>query len=97
MARRAADWPWSSVHAHLGKDDDLTQRAPVLERFPDFEALIDAGEDEALSQSLRPAETIGRPLGSNAFLARFERKAGRLLKRAKRGRKPKPAAEDGGG
>ncbi len=51
------------------------------------------GEDEKLSQRLRQAETIGRPLGSDTFVARLERKTGRILKPAKRG--PKPAPEDG--
>lgn len=90
LCARAVDWPWSSVHAHLGrKDDGLTKREPVLERFPDFAALLKAGEDEALSQKLRQAETIGRPLGADAFLAKLERKTGRALKPAKRGRPPK--------
>jgi putative transposase len=79
LCERAADWPWSSVHAHLKrKDDGLTNRAPVLER---------AGEDEALSEKLRRAETIGRPLGNDAFLGKLERKYGRPLKPAKRGPK----------
>jgi putative transposase len=62
----------------------------LLERYPDLAALIRAGEDEALSETLRRAETIGRPLGNNAFLGKLERKYGRPLKPAKRG----PKAED---
>ncbi len=49
----------------------------MLARYPDFAALIAAGEDEALSERLRRAETIGRPLGSEAFIARLERASGR--------------------
>ncbi|NOT42566.1 MAG: transposase [Alphaproteobacteria bacterium] len=91
LCERAADWPWSSVHAHLKrKDDGLTNRAPVLERYADFAALIRAGEDKALSENLRRAETIGRPLGNDAFLGKLERKYGRPLKPAKRG----PKAEE---
>jgi putative transposase len=80
------------VHCHRNfhlkrKDDGLTNRAPVLERYPDFAALIRAGEDEALSEKLRRAETIGRPLGNDAFLGKLERKYGRPLKPAKRGPK----------
>jgi putative transposase len=94
LVARAVDWPWSSVHAHLGrKGDGLTQRESVLSRFPDFAALIKAGEDVALFEKLRQAETIGRALGSDTFLARLERKSGRVLKPAKRGRKRKPAGE----
>jgi len=91
LARRAVDWPWSSVHAHLGlvADDGVTAKAPVLERYPDFAALIAAGEDEILSEQLRRAETVGRPLGSEAFVGRLERESGRAFRPAKRGRKPK--------
>lgn len=91
LCDRAIDWPWSSVHAHLGrKDDGLTKRGPVLERYPDFAALLKSGEDEAFFEMLRHAETVGRPLGADAFIAKLERKAGRRLRPGKRGRKPKP-------
>ncbi|MEQ1864768.1 MAG: transposase [Micropepsaceae bacterium] len=89
LCKRAIDWPWSSVHAHLGRKDGLTAREPVLSRYPDFAALIKSGEDEDLSEKLRQAETIGRPLGTDAFIARLERKTGRALKPAKRGPKQK--------
>lgn len=89
LCKRAIDWPWSSFHAHLGRKDGLTEREPVLSRYPNFAALIKLGEDEDLSQKLRQAETIGRPMGTEAFIARLERKSGRVLKPAKRGPLPK--------
>jgi putative transposase len=94
LVERASDWPWSSVHVHLGRteDDGLTTKAPVLSRYPNFENLIAGGENEDLSMKLRRAEKIGRPLGDDAFLARLERDAGRILKPAKRGRPPKISA-----
>lgn len=94
LCKRAVDWPWSSVHAHLGRKDGLTEREPVLSRYPNFRALIELGEDEDLSQKLRQAETIGRPLGADTFITRLERKTGRTLRPAKRGRKPKPEEDD---
>ena len=94
LCKRAVDWPWSSVHAHLGRKDGLTEREPVLSRYPNFKALIELGEDEDVSEKLRQAETIGRPLGSEAFITRLERKTGRTLRPAKRGRKPKPEEDD---
>lgn len=95
LCKRAVDWPWSSVPAHLGrKDDGLTKREPVLSRYPDFAALIKSGEDEALSEKLRQAETIGRPLGTEAFIARLERKSGRPFRPAKRGPKPKSGEDE---
>ncbi len=91
LCKRATDWPWSSVHAHLGRKDGLTARDPVLSRYPNFAELIKSGEDEDLSQKLRQADTIGRPLGNDAIIARLERKSGRVLKPARRG--PQPKAE----
>jgi putative transposase len=89
LAARAEDWPWSSVHAHLaGRDDGLTTVAPVLERYPRFADLLDAGPDEAAFDRLRRAESIGRPLGDARFMTALEALTRRPLKPAKRGRKP---------
>jgi putative transposase len=87
LARRATDWPWSSVHAYLGGDDGITAAAAVAARCPDVAALIAAGEDEEMSRRLRRAETIGRPIGSDAFLRQLERESGRSLTAGKRGRR----------
>lgn len=91
LTERAVDWPWSSVHVQLARvaDDGLTASEPVLSRHPDFAELIAAGEDEALSQRLRRAVAIGRPVGGEAFIAGLERESGRSLKAAKRGSAPK--------
>lgn len=89
LVERAVDWRWSSVHALLRPDvgDGLTTTAPVLSRYPDIAGLIAAGEDEALSRTLRRAETIGRPLGTADCLARLEAEAGRVVSPAKLGPK----------
>jgi putative transposase len=91
LVGRAKDWRWSSVHAHLKptKGDGITETAPVAERFPNFAAVIRAGEDEALSHALRRAETVGRPLGDDMFMAHIEASTGRDARPAKRGRKVK--------
>ena len=90
LAARAADWPWSSVHTHLGRiDDGITARDPVLSRYPDFAGLLAAGEDEERVMRLRKAEQIGRPIGDTAFLDRLESEAGRSLKPGKPGPKPR--------
>lgn len=49
----------------------MTTREPVLSRFPGFAAEIKSGEDEDLSEKLRKAETIGRPLGAPASCRPF--------------------------
>jgi putative transposase len=93
LATRAVDWRWSSVHDQLSRkrSGTLTDTAPVRERYPDFAAVIEAGEDEALSMALRRAEAIGRPLGDTAFLETLERQTGRILRPARRGPKPHQA------
>ncbi len=83
---QATDWRWSNVHAQLGLvgDDHVTDTGPVDARYPDFAALIAAHEDEVMSDALRRAESIGRPLGDAAFLDRLEHLTGRSLRPAQR-------------
>jgi len=93
LVERAQDWRWSSTRAHLrGKDDGLTAREPVRDIVPDFAGLLSSAPEQNLFDSLRAAESIGRPLGSDRFLARIERLTGRVLKPGKRG--PKPSEPD---
>jgi putative transposase len=94
LVERAQDWRWSSTRAHLtGKNDGITVRAPVKKRFPHFaDLLADAADADAFAR-LRAAESIGRPLGNDRFLARIERLTARSLRPGKRG--PKPAGEGG--
>ncbi|HEX7751233.1 MAG TPA: hypothetical protein VF440_02425 [Novosphingobium sp.] len=62
---------------------------PVLERIPDFAALLSSGEDARLSDALWRFERTGRPIGASAFLDRVEAILGRDPKPAKRGPKLK--------
>jgi putative transposase len=93
LVARAADWRWSSTRAHItGRDDGITKRAPIRSRFPRFADLIVPGQDaEDLERfaRLRAAESIGRPLGDERFLARIERTTKRDLRPGKRGPKPR--------
>jgi REP-associated tyrosine transposase len=95
LVERAQDWKWSSTRAHLrGKDDGLTACEAVREIIADFAGLLASAPEQDLVDSLRAAESIGRPLGSDRFLARIERLTGRVLKPGKRG--PKPSEPDHG-
>ncbi|MGC6327877.1 transposase [Rhizorhabdus sp. FW153] len=89
LAARAQGWRWSSVHALLdpATGDGLTDTAPALERVPDFAAMLQSGEDEALSALLRRSESTGRLLGDAAFLDHIEAALGRDPKPGKRGPK----------
>jgi putative transposase len=89
LVARAGDWPWSSVHAHMtATADGVTAVAPVLARFPNFADLIGQGPDPAAFDRLRHAESIGRPLGDEAFVSALETLTKRSLHPAKRGPKP---------
>src|SRR5450631_3461108 len=80
LVTRAQDWAWSSTRAHLrGRDDGVTALAPVRDRFPGFADLIASEPEADLFARLRAAESIGRPLGDDRFLARIERLTGRPL------------------
>lgn len=92
LAERAEDWPWSSARAHLaGRDDGLVSVAPLLAGEPDWPAFLAQGLDPAEHRALQSAERTGRPLGSEAFLARLEADLNRPLAKRKPG--PKPHAE----
>lgn len=85
---RAEDWPWSSASAHLaGRDDELVEVAPLLERVGDFAVFLGTDEDEQATRALRMAETTGRPLGSEPWVAALEEQTGRTPAAQKRGRK----------
>src|SRR5229473_6582859 len=89
LVERAQDWRWSSTRAHLrGKDDGLTALTPIKDRFPRFADLLASEPETDLFERLRAAESIGRPLGDDRFLARIERLTGRDVKPGKRGPKP---------
>ncbi len=94
LVARAADWPWSSVGAHLqGEDDGLVTVRPVLDRVDRFADLIETEADDPAFAALRAAETTGRPLGTPDFVADLERRLGRPIARRAPGRKPTPRAE----
>lgn len=95
LVERARDWRWSSTRAHLsGKSDGITALVPIRERFPRFADLLDDEPESDLFDRLRAAESVGRPLGDNRFLARIERLTARTLRPGKRGPKPKATTDE---
>jgi putative transposase len=86
-----AAWRWSSVHAHLsGREDGITAIGPIRDLFPDFAGFIADDPEPAALARLRRAESIGRPVGEDAFLERLEAATRRRLKPGKR----RPKARD---
>jgi len=94
LVRRPDDWAWSSASAHVsGRNDRLVTVAPLLERYGDWREFLAGGLADEEAELFRRHERTGRPLGSDGFIAKMEKKLGRVLRCHKRGpkgpRKPK--------
>jgi putative transposase len=91
LAAQADDWPWSSARAHLhGAVDGLTDPAPLLERWPDWRAVLGTWAEDETAAAIRERERSGRPLGGDAFLARLAEIVGRPILPGRRGRRSRP-------
>jgi putative transposase len=89
LCRAPWRWRWSSAAAHIaGKDDGVARVSPLLERVKDWRAFLTDALSAEEVELLRRHERTGRPLGESAFLARIERRLGRIVQPAKRGPKP---------
>lgn len=89
LAKRARDWRWSSVRAHLAaRDDETVRSAPLCERVGDWRAFLADGTSKEEFGTIQSHESTGRPLGSPAFVTRLEKRLGRTLARQKPGPKP---------
>ena len=94
LVQRAEDWRWSSARALLGLGDDgLTDVAPARARLPRFADLLETEEDVEATQRLRKGESVGRPIGSDAFVSMLEARTGRRLRPQPRGPKPRAAGK----
>jgi putative transposase len=90
LVSEARDWAWSSARAHAAaRDDGLVSVRPLLDRVGGFDHLIGVVPDAAALARLRAAEGTCRPLGSDDFLSRLERRLGRRLRPLKPGPKPR--------
>ena len=95
LVARPQDWQWGSACALLGLGEDgLTDLAPASQRFLRFADLLEGPEDEAATERLRKGESIGRPIGSEAFLTGLEERVGRRLRPLPRGPKPRGEASE---
>lgn len=94
LTRRAIDWSWSSVRAHVeGRSDPLLTPGPLAERLgADMAEFFDLDVDEEARRRLRRASSTGRPLGPAAWIKALEASTGRRLAEPKMGR---PLADPG--
>ncbi len=89
LVKKPEQWTWSCAKTYVkNSKDPLTETTYFRNLCPDMKLLLaDNPEQDMAEMLLRRAETIGRPLGSRAFLEKLERKLDRTLKAAKRGPK----------
>ena len=86
LVARAADYLWSSARAHVTATPDAVLSPCFLqEQIGDWATFLADPADDAFGQQLGQS-SIGRPLGSPAFLAELERQTGRRLRRGRPGR-----------
>jgi putative transposase len=82
LVKKAQDWEWSSVRAHLaGASDGLVAVRPVLDRYPLFVDMLGTLPTGVQMNAIRRAESSGRPLASMDWIERNG------IVAAKRGRK----------
>jgi putative transposase len=94
MVAQASDWAWSSTKAHMsGRDDGLVSVLPLLDRVDNESEFLAAAPEQELEFALEKGQSIGRPLMEARALVELERKLGRLIRPAKRGR-PKRKGEN---
>ena len=82
------DWPWSSVHAHLRREDDeLVTVSPMLDRVGSWVEYLSQAEDQPGLDRLRLHTRTGRPCGDERFMLGLEDLTGRRLRTLAPGRK----------
>jgi putative transposase len=95
LARRAADWRWSSAAAHIaGRSTPHVSVEPALERIADFAAFVesDADDQDRWAEVLKSALT-GRPVGAKAWIETLEARLGHPVSPQRRGPKPRQPGE----
>jgi putative transposase len=84
LVRAPWRWAWSSAAAHVGqvKTDPLVDLAAWwVDQTPQaWRDVLAEGLDEEASAALRLCTSRGRPLGSDAWVAKLERRLGRRLR-----------------
>lgn len=93
LCEDALDYPWSSAALHCGQlpPPAWVELGPWQAEYGAgrWRAVLERGiDEEALAERIRSATRSGRPLGSDDFVERMERLAGRCLRPRRRGRRP---------
>lgn len=93
LTRKAWRWRWSSASAHCGIDkqsdllDILSWRWDMS--FAQWRQVLERPNDDRLISTFRLSTCRGRPLGTDAFIAKLETLLGRRLRPMPKGRPKK--------
>lgn len=83
MVEKAEDYPWSSAPAHCGRRVDLLLEPPhksgLLSGIANWSGWLANGVPEDCREMLRRHERRNLPCGSEDFIAKLEKSAGREL------------------
>ena len=90
LAKKAWQWQWSSAPAHCGieKKSELLDLSSWKQdiRFSRWKQKLERRDDEKLMKEIGLATSRGRPLGSDAFIAKLETKLVHRFRPLPRGR-----------
>lgn len=88
IVKNAWEYPWSSAAYHVGniEDDALVKDRRLYGLVNDWRIYL-SGEKEDEFNTIRKATRTGRPAGNEDFIIAMEGRTGRVLRRAKPGRK----------
>ncbi len=87
LVARAEGYPWSSARAHVkGVSEPVLTSHFLKERITDWVEFLRDASDDDVGNVLARSSSIGRPLGSRAFLEQLEQRTGRRLRRGRPGR-----------
>lgn len=91
LCKRPIDWPWSSIHAHIGaSSDSLVAASPMLEEIRDWRSFLEGDNSAFVTDAIREHTRTGRPLGTSRFVDELEAVTGKRLHRQRPGPKPLP-------
>ena len=88
IVNNAWEYPWSSASYHVGNIENyiLVKDRNLYGLVNDWRIYL-SGEKEDEFNTIRKATKTGRPAGNNDFIRAMEGLTGRVLRRAKHGRK----------
>jgi len=83
------DWRWSSIHAHLKRENDaLVDVGPMLDRIGDWGNYLSQPTSSSMIESIRNNSSSGRPAGGDDFISMVETATGMRLRKCRPGPSP---------